>query len=884
MRIKTVPTKEPNAKEKIKPGKRPRYLAHSYQYSVAGEDLPKSPTTDKVFSPKFKTTVLTAVPLYLLLQLGLGFLAIFIASLSSSPQQFFQSPGVYANAALRTALNPLNTAWYWHSLAAIFAFLLGWRIAQNVSYKTRTVAYGQLGDSRLLTIDEIQDRYKEIDERDTPFDGYGGVAVSHYKQKFYINDDTNNMMGVGTSRSGKGQASVIEMIDNLSRALKQSSLVLNDPKAELFVASYETLQKRGYDVYALNLDDPAQSMSYNPLNLITRAWQRGDKETATQMINSLDHVLYNGQDAGENRWVYEGAQSAVNGMTMSLLDYNIGRGQPEKTTLYNIADMLNELGQLNYLLDPDNPLSEVNALDRYFQSLPPDNQAKKQYGSTSFSGDKARGSILSTVNQGLQPFVLPKNAKMTSMNSVELKSLGFPKSVDMQLPEELFNERLVLRFTRDQKTIGQGIAKVGTNGFTEHNFDMQLRSGDILTVAMKSDPTKAASYRLNFKELKDKKGKPVKKKLLGHENENELDKRVDCQELNNTLGVQHLKMFYTDKPVAIFMLIPDSDTSNHGLASIFIRQLYTELVKQCAYIPSHKCVRRIHFLLDEFGNMIKIPDMAQILTVTNGRNMLWDLFIQSYQQLYSLYGDADGNTIKENCQVQVYIFSTNDDTIEEISKKVGSYTNLSETTSKNEINTNENVQQNAEADRVLTYERVSSLLEGETIVLDPLHRRDNQGRKVRPYPIFNTKETVMPYAYQYLKDQFDPDGDINDIDISSDHATMALEDNAIDYRDFLVDAAGMEAYDARLASGEVSATQRAVVASTPQLSTGQKELMRYLTQVLNLSTDAVQTLQNAYEGDKAAYQKLLAQLVPDLDQRHKVQDAIELLQKEGEEN
>lgn len=882
MKIKTLPISEPEKKKKAKSGKRPRYLAHSYQYAVEGEDLPESPTTDKVFAPRIKATLLTALPIYALMQLGLGFLAVFVTSMAGNLQQFAQQPGAYATLAIKTALNPLNTAWYWHVLAVTFALILGWRIAQHLNYKTRTVAYGQLGDSRLLTIDEIKDRYKEIDERDTPFDGYGGVAVSHYKKKFYVNDETVNTMGVGTSRSGKGQTSVIQTIDNLSRARKQSSLVVNDPKAELFVASYETLQKRGYDVYALNLDDPAQSMSYNPLTLITRAWQRGDKETATQMINSLDHVLYNGQDAGENRWVYEGAQSAVNGMTMSLLDYNIDRNQPEKTTLYNIADMLNELGQLNYQLDPENPLSEVNALDRYFQSLPPDNPAKKQYGSTSFSGEKAKGSILSTVNQGLQPFEMPKNAKMTSMNSVELKSLGFPKSIDMQLPEIMFNERLLLRFTRGQKVIKTGLVKVGTNGFTEHNFDAQLQSGDVLTITMKSDPTKTASYQLTFKDLKDRHGNVVKKRLAGHENENEPDKRVDCTELNNTLDIKNLGMRYSDKPVAIFMLIPDSDTSNHGLASIFIRQLYTELVKQCAYIASHKCVRRIHFLLDEFGNMIKIPDMAQILTVTNGRNMLWDLFVQSYQQLYSLYGDADGNTIKENCQVQVYIFSTNDDTIEEISKKVGNKTALSETHNKSDLNTNESVQQNAEADRVLPYERVSSLLEGETIVLDPLHRRDNQGRKVRPYPIFNTKETVMPYAYQYLKDQFDPDGDINDIEIQSDHAAMKLEDNAIDYRDFLVDDAGLAAYNERLESGEVSATQRAALATVEKSS--DNEFMLFLNTIVGLSANQVQMLRNAQEGDKADYQKLLAKLVPDPEQRKDVRQAIDQLQEEGEDN
>lgn len=117
MKIKTLPISEPEKEKKTKPGKRPRYLAHSYQYAVEGEDLPESPTTDKVFAPRIKATLLTALPIYALMQLGLGFLAVFVTSMAGNLQQFAQQPGAYATLAIKTALNPLNTAWYWHVLA-----------------------------------------------------------------------------------------------------------------------------------------------------------------------------------------------------------------------------------------------------------------------------------------------------------------------------------------------------------------------------------------------------------------------------------------------------------------------------------------------------------------------------------------------------------------------------------------------------------------------------------------------------------------------------------------------------------------------------------------------------------------------------------------------
>ena len=42
-------------------------------------------------------------------------------------------------------------------------------------------------------------------------------------------------------------------------------MVLNDPKGELVAMSKDTLEKRGYRVEVLNLLNPLNSISYNPL-------------------------------------------------------------------------------------------------------------------------------------------------------------------------------------------------------------------------------------------------------------------------------------------------------------------------------------------------------------------------------------------------------------------------------------------------------------------------------------------------------------------------------------------------------------------------------------------------------------------------------------------
>ncbi len=189
-----------------------------------------------------------------------------------------------------------------------------------------------------------------------------------------------------------------------------------------------------------------------------------------------------------------------------------------------------------------------------------------------------------------------------------------------------------------------------------------------------------------------------------------------------------------------------------------------------------------------------MDNMEGIMTVTAGRNMLWDLFIQSYKQLRAKYGEDNADIIKENCQTHIYIMSSNTDTIEEFSQNVGTKTVEQENSTINALGMNTHINRNVDSDRILTPERIRSLLKGETIVLAPLKREDLKGNKIRPYPIFNSEKTNSPYAYQYLED-FDTLGrTIHDIDIYCTHADLDLKALQIDYDYFLPDEYARDLY------------------------------------------------------------------------------------------
>lgn len=744
---------------------------------ISGENLIEEPGKNP--SRRIVLVVFASIVIFGLLWVAMRYVLATMSAFKMYGQKLFTG-GVDTSMLFENAFNfeIIRIPWNVLLLMVLGAIILGYISTRKLGYSMKSVAFGQKGDSRLATIKEIEEQYPKIPDHHDTFKGYGGIPVSHYKSSYYIDTDTVHNIVIGTSRSGKGQTEVLPMLDILSRAEKQSSLVINDPKGELYNASVDTLKKRGYDVYLLNMADGSQSMSYNPLSLIVKTWLQGDVEGGMQLVNTLTYTLYHDDKAGQNAWVYEGAQKAVNGMIIALIEYCVDNDMVDKITLNNVIDMLNELGTVEYTKDPNNAFDKSNLLDEFFKSLPQGNIAKREFGSTSFSGDKAKGSIYSTIIQKLSVFSMPKNARMTSMNTLDFKTVGFPKYMSFKMPAKFYNKRIKMIFIDDNgEQKGNYTIKVGFGGFVEYNFADSLKTGDkvlIRYIDEESGKRSSSSFELD----------------MGKDDPHHV---VDLKPISNKLHLENTKFVYSDKPTAIFMKIPDFDSSNNDLASIFVSQLYSELAKQCSYVAGGKTIKRVHFLLDEFGNMIPIKDMDQIMTVSAGRNILFSLFLQSYAQLFNAYGKENGQTIKENGQNQVLIKTTDKDTINEFSDGAGKKTIENGNVNKSMLNINQSMNVNADSMPLLPNERLISMLEGEMLVLRPLHRQDLKHRRIRPFPIFNTKQTIMPYAYTFLTDDFDPSNDPNMLDIYSPHADLDLKSLSIDFHDFVTFDAKAEA-------------------------------------------------------------------------------------------
>ena len=138
------------------------------------------------------------------------------------------------------------------------------------------------------------------------------------------------------------------------------------------------------------------------------------------------------------------------------------------------------------------------------------------------------------------------------------------------------------------------------------------------------------------------------------------------------------------KPTAIFLIIPDEQRSRYVLANTMICQIYNFLTYVSSQKENLSLDRTVYFLLDEFGNMPKLPQFPTWISTSRGRNIFFCIIVQAISQLKSTYGNDEATTILQNCHFQMFLGATEESTIEYFIKQLGSYTVLSRSASIND--------------------------------------------------------------------------------------------------------------------------------------------------------------------------------------------------------
>ena len=205
----------------------------------------------------------------------------------------------------------------------------------------------------------------------------------------------------------------------------------------------------------------------------------------------------------------------------------------------------------------------------------------------------------------------------------------------------------------------------------------------------KYQPAPKAKQRMYFSKLMDKLPSEHKAKWMAGAALNASDQSMlsvmstALSRLNSFLDteMEQLLCFGTEKfcseKSAIFIVLPEEDTSKYFMVSLLIQQLYREILviadEHGGALPN-----RVMFYEDEFGTFPKIDGAEAMFSAGRSRKISIVAIIQSFAQLEQNYGKQGMEIFTDNTQLTVFGgFAPNSQSAEVLSKALGEQTVLS---------------------------------------------------------------------------------------------------------------------------------------------------------------------------------------------------------------
>ena len=279
------------------------------------------------------------------------------------------------------------------------------------------------GYSRWCKDKEMKKTLSEVDPSLDHIE-HGGIAVINTGKRLWVDDGEAHNLIIGATGSGKTQAVVFPMIKILAKA--GESMILTDPKGELYEGTSEMLREYGYNVVILNFRDPQKGNAWNPMNLPYQLYKNGNGDKAIELLDDLAlNILYEEKNTGDPFWEKSGADYFT-GLALGLFD-----DASEEQINLNSMNLMSSLGEERFG-GPNN-----NYIKEYFNSKDPSRPAYINASGTVFAPEETKGGVLSTFKQKVKLFSSRDNlSEMLSYSDFDMKDIGRKKTAVFMIVQD----------------------------------------------------------------------------------------------------------------------------------------------------------------------------------------------------------------------------------------------------------------------------------------------------------------------------------------------------------------------------------------------------------------------------------------------------------------
>jgi len=237
-----------------------------------------------------------------------------------------------------------------------------------------------------------------------------GTILGQLNKDFIIqpteSKPNRNIMVVGGPGSFKTQGFVITNVLNET----ENSIVVTDPKGEVYENTADFKKQQGYDVHVINFSKMRHSDRYNPLDYVTSDVEATN--VATKIVDSSN------KDGKKDVWYY-----SQRSLLSALILYVKLEEPPKNRNMSGIVKFLQEHGEA----DSDDEESE---LDKAFLSLDISHPARKLYelGYKKSRGDM-KGSIIVSLLTTISDYINETVGNFTDFSDFHLQEIGRKKTM-----------------------------------------------------------------------------------------------------------------------------------------------------------------------------------------------------------------------------------------------------------------------------------------------------------------------------------------------------------------------------------------------------------------------------------------------------------------------
>ena len=369
--------------------------------------------------------------------------------------------------------------------------------------------YSKWASDKDIKTDKNIVKVRTIDDH---IEAAGVALVNNGKEMWVDNGEYHNLI-IGSTGSGKTECVVKPLVNLLSK--KGESMVITDPKGEIYQYCGEYLKKQGYNIVILNFRDPEKGNSWNPLALPYMYYKQGNQDKATELLEDVSlNILYDKSEGGDSAFWQKSAADYFSGLTMGLF-----MDAKEKEVNLNSINFMSTVGEERR--------GTKTYIQEYFNLKGEASPAYIFASNTINAPNDTKGGILSTFRQKIRLFSTKENlSEMLSYSDFDMRDIGNKKTAVFMIihdEKKTYHGLMTIFIKQCYETLidcaqaNGGKLTYRTNFILDEFANMPpLKDVDSMVTAARSRAIRFSFIIQNFAQLNDVYGEEVAQVIKGN--------------------------------------------------------------------------------------------------------------------------------------------------------------------------------------------------------------------------------------------------------------------------------------------------------------------------------------------------------------------------------